>query len=121
MKLPRRFLATDGLRSFVMEHPAVSEWLPDVRAFLAGEGDHLLAHFAAAIREPEALFDRVFVAMQLEVLRDFYHRGPSRNRQLILRFFGGGRRLIAPEELDDLRVRATARQLKSVRSARTCC
>jgi excinuclease ABC subunit C len=106
MTLPRRFLVPDGLRSFVVEHPALAGWLPAVRAFLAGESDQLLAHFAGAIPKPEALFDRAFLAMQLEILKDFYRRGPSRNRRWIQRFFGGGRRLIAPEELDDLRVRA---------------
>jgi hypothetical protein len=105
--LPRRLCAEEGLADFSLGSSSIPRFLPALRAYLAGECADLLELLASCIPEPDAPFDRDYLTMQFEWLREFYLRGPRRNRQLTLRFFGGKRCLIAPEELDALRIPAT--------------
>lgn len=101
--LPLGWVGLEGMRSLAADHPEAGGWVSDVRAFLAGEGDGLLARLVTAVPEPGTPFARAYVARQFEVLSDFYRRGPMVTRRLC-GILEPGVRALAPEQVDDLLV-----------------
>jgi hypothetical protein len=76
-----------------------------MRNYLEGDSSELIDRCEACLPLPDRLppFFRSLQALDLESARDFFERGPSRNRQLRQRH-GIEARVIAPAALDDLLV-----------------
>lgn len=103
--LPRRWITVTSLRRFHSGRADAADWLPDVRRYLGGLDDGLLVRLVKSVGEPEGRFDRAYVALQFEVLQEFYRKGPRRNREM-LDATGSGDGTLPAEKLDDLQVAA---------------
>lgn len=107
-ELPRHWVLPETRRSCDVTEPGAAAWVHDVRDFFAGANDALVARLLAAVTPEPTSFGQQFVAQQFAVLEEFYRRGPCVNRRLHEEFPGTGLRL-APEERDDLLIRAPQR------------
>ncbi len=103
--LPRAWVVGETIRDLVLDHPSASGWAPDLRRYMAGADDELVARLVVGMPEPEGRFDHAFMAREFEVLEGFYRRGPLRNRRLRERF-GGDDSVLTPELLDDWAIEA---------------
>lgn len=106
--LPRHWISPESRRTCEITGAEAAAWIHDVRQFFAGTSDALLARLLAAVTSEITAFGQQFVARQFAVLEEFYRRGPCVNRRLHEEIPGTGLRL-APEERDDLLIRAPPR------------
>ncbi len=104
LDLPHALAAADSLRAWSLPGPDAAPWIDDLREFLRGTHDHLLALLVDALPDPPSAFERAFVAAQFERLTEFHRRGPVRIRRWREQSGLPPHRLLAPEELDDLAV-----------------
>lgn len=102
--LPHTLVAADRLRHLEIPADAWTGIDTEVREYLAGEGDRLVARLIDVVTAPATPFEESLVALQFEVLQEFYRRGPIRNTEL-RRVFAIDRTILKPEEHDDLLVR----------------
>ena len=105
LQLPHGLLTAPALVVWEWSGDDAALVLPLVRAFLAGDSDELLARWASAIAMPTDTFSQAFLARDIEVLEEFYRRGPRRVRELRA-LLPVGRETISPEEHDDFVVLA---------------
>lgn len=104
-ELPHGLLAVETVRRWGSDAPGATSWLPDLRTFLGGIDDRLVARLVDQILPPTSSFEELFVAAQFAIVEDFYRRGPWLNRQLREQF-PSDRPDLAPEERDDLLIQA---------------
>ncbi len=105
--LPGPLLREAGVREWRWAESAAEVWLADLRRYLAGEDDQLLARLAEQVPQPGAGFECAFLAADFERLAEFYRSGPRRNRALRI-YRPPGTVTLAAEERDDLWVRWSA-------------
>jgi hypothetical protein len=76
-----------------------------LRAYLSGASSELVPLLARSLNDTDevSVFHRQWQETALETLREFYERGPRRNRRLAEQFAVDSN-LIPASELDDLRV-----------------
>lgn len=103
--LPRRWVVCETVRVLELEHSEAPGWLPDVRQFLKGDNDGLMARLVASMPPPTERFDQAYLAQQFETVEAFYRHGPLRNRRLRERFGWAGE-VLTPERLDDWAIEA---------------
>ncbi|MCC6233109.1 MAG: nucleotide excision repair endonuclease [Verrucomicrobiales bacterium] len=118
-QLPRPLVGRAGIRCWTWSGTLAGELLPDLRTYLTGNGDPLVARLVSAVPEPSNEFERAFVAADFEEVAEFYRRGPHRNRALQLYLDGAGSSAVAgttlsPEQRDDLWVRWSAEHTPTV-------
>ncbi len=116
-QLPRRLVGRAGIRCWTWSGAFAGELLPDLRTYLAGNGDPLVARLVSAVPEPSNDFERAFIAADFEEVAEFYRRGPHRNRALQLYLDGAGAgagATLSPEQRDDLWVRWSAENASTV-------
>jgi hypothetical protein len=78
--LPRPLSSALGPREFELPSPNVVSWLPLLHAYFVGESDELVARLAGESTPARSRFEEQLREADLDCLREFYLRGPSRNR-----------------------------------------
>lgn len=86
------------------------EWFPPLRHFFRGTSDELLSLLTEHLLKNEKIPKFVYHVIQedLEIAREFFLRGPRRNREL-RRNHGVRKQVIEQEQIDDLLVLEQAR------------
>jgi excinuclease UvrABC nuclease subunit len=98
-KLPRQYLFQSAPQ---VTGQGLEPWFECVDKFLAGDSDELIQTLVQMIpAQGISAFQRSLHLSDLEVLANFFKRGPKRNRDL-RRQYGMSDQIIAQEELDDL-------------------
>ncbi len=115
--LPRRLLASPGLRQWRFTGDEAEANLPGIRSLLSGDGGSYIADLLASIPVPPSPFETRFLEAQIEMLLHFHERGPARNARLRAAA-GPGRRVISPEEHDDLLILASRPERRPVRAGK---
>ncbi len=111
---PTPLLGSKPPRQYLFQHDQnsscemLARWAEHMEKFLAGDSDELIHSLEKVLPSVNHIshFQHDLQLNDLEVLGDFFVRGPKRNREL-RRQYGIPAQVIPQEELDDLLVMAT--------------